>query len=58
MDKNQDFVVVVGGVLGYCLKVRFCLFNTTERFSFINALAVCFLKYLIVGSCLGRGTKI
>ena len=24
----------------------------------INALAVCILKYLIVGSCLGRGTKI
>ena len=35
VDKNQDFVVAVG-VLGYCLKVRFCLFNTTERFSLHN----------------------
>ena len=36
VDKNQGFVVIVVGVLGYSLKVRFCLFNTTERFSLRN----------------------
>ena len=35
VDKHQDFVVVGGGGV-YCLKVRFCLLNTTERFSLYN----------------------
>ena len=38
LDKTQDFVVVVG-VLGYCLNVRFCLFNAIELFSLHNKLS-------------------